>query len=113
MPPGGSYAWIGAYVAQSQGRAGVYLTFGKAFDRARDFYDALLAERDDIERSIGVKLDWTFSGDKAWISAPTVKFTVFDDLAEQQRVARELADMSNRFVNAFRFRLEALSRDAA
>ena len=33
MPPGGASAWVSAYVAQSSGNGGVYLTFAKTFER--------------------------------------------------------------------------------
>ena len=36
MPPGGSFAWVSAYVARSKNDAGVYLTFSKLYDIARD-----------------------------------------------------------------------------
>jgi hypothetical protein len=114
MPPGRNLAWISTYIAQSTGEAGVYLTFAKAFEKTLDFYELLRAEREDIERGMGVELFWEAGGanNKVWISVPKVSFTNLDDPIQRQRVIGHLADYTNRMVNAFRHRLEALSSES-
>lgn len=115
MPPGRNLVWISTYVAQSAGEAGVYLTFAKAFERSRDYYERLKSQREDIERGIQVDLTWDMNPDtnKVWIAAPPVTFTDLNDPAQRQRVIEHLADHTNRMVNAFRHRLEALGNEAS
>ena len=114
MPPGRSLVWISAYVAQRAGEAGVYLTFSKSFERSRDYYERLKSQREDIERSIQVDLTWDMNPNtnKVWIAAPPVTFTDLNDPAQRHRVITHLADYTNRMVNAFRHRLEALGNEA-
>lgn len=115
QPPGGALAWISTYVAQSSGEAGVYLTFAKAFERSRDYYERLKSQREDIERGMQASITWDLNPDtnKVWIAAPRISFTDLDDPAQRQRVIAHLADYTNRMVNAFRHRLEALGSEAA
>jgi len=111
MPPKTNLAWISAYIAQSSRVGGVYLTFAKSFEKAQDYYERLLAQQDEIEKSIGVKLNWQNDGHKIYISVPNVTYSDLNDIPERQRVQRYLADMTNRMVNALRHRLETFSRE--
>lgn len=114
LPPGRNLVWISPYIAQSAGEAGVYMTFAKAFERSRDYYERLRAQREDIEREIQLGLSWDFNPDtnKVWIAAPRITFTDLNDPGQRQRVIAHLADHTNRLVNAFRHRLEALGNEA-
>ena len=114
MPPGGAAAWISAYIAQSTGTGGVYLTFAKAFDRLDDYYKQLLSQREEIDGSFGTqwKLTWERTENKVYIGAPNVSFKDLKVSGERQRVVAHLADMTNRMVNVFRHRLEAMGRES-
>lgn len=111
MPPGGSYAWLSAYLAQSTGRAGVFLTFSKAFEKAPEYYERLLAEREDIELEVGAPLSWECEDGKAYISCPAIQIADLDVASHRGQVIAQLADWTNRFVNAFRHRLETMSKE--
>jgi hypothetical protein len=111
MPLVGNAAWISAYVAPSSGSGGVYLTFYKSFDKLDVFYENLLSQRDEIERNFGDKLSWDRTGNKVYIGAPNVTFSDLNALDQRTRVISHLADMTNRMVNVFRHRLEAISRE--
>jgi hypothetical protein len=113
MPPNGGSAWLSAYLAQSQQRAGVYLSFAKAYERAPALYELLLAQRMEIERTAGLALQWERDplNGKIWISAPPTGYRDLDDPAERQRVIDSIADQSNRMINALRHRLLAIGND--
>lgn len=113
LPPVRNKVWISAYVAQSSGQAGVYLTFDRSFERAHDYFERLQAQREDIERATRVELTWDGNADtnKFWITAPRVTFTDLDDPAQRQKVILHLADFTNRMVNAFRHRLEDMGSE--
>lgn len=111
MPPSGNQAWISAYVAQSSEVGGVYLTFYKAFDKLDYYYEQLLSQKEDIERSFGDKLSWDRNGNKIYIGAPNVSFTDLHAQDQRVRVIAHLAEMTNRMVNVFRYRLEEIGRE--
>lgn len=110
MPPSGGSAWISAYIAQSSGRGGVYLTFMKSFERVSEYYEHLLAQREEIEKSLGMELSWERDGNKVYISAPNITFNDLNEPNDRQRVIAYLADTTNHFINVFRHRLDAFSR---
>lgn len=110
MPPSGGSAWISAYIAQSSGRGGVYLTFIKSFERVGEYYEHLLAQREEIEKSLGMQLSWERDGNKVYISAPNITFNDLNEPSDRQRVIAYLADTTNHFINVFRHRLDAFSR---
>jgi hypothetical protein len=111
MPPGNSQAWISAYIAQSQNTGGVFLTFAKSLASGPDLYDALYAEREEIAK-VAPGLSWEKGADgKVWIQVPDIELGDLEDRANRQRVVVYLADQTNRMVNAFRHRLEALCRE--
>lgn len=114
MPPSAAQAWVSAYLSQSKGTAGVYLSFAKGFERAADFYEQLHAQREEIERSIGMPLNWHRDPDtgKIWISVEVHSYTNLDDSRERGRVIAALAHEANVMVNAFRHRLVDLNRSA-
>jgi hypothetical protein len=113
LPPGSNMAWISAYISKSVQQGGVYLTFSKTFDRTVEYFEALYAQREDIQREMKTELRWEREGkdNKVWISIPRVSFRDLNDPSERKRVIAYLADYSNRMVNAFRHRMEALSRE--
>lgn len=111
QPPSGSDAWIATNVSRSTGRASVHLTFSRRFVRAASYYQALVDDRENIDRESGVPLEW--SADEATskfvISTDETSFKSLDSPVERARVIEFLADRTNRLVNAFRHRLNALA----
>jgi len=113
MPPSGSLCWISAYVAQSTGRGGVYLTFAKSFgERATEVFELLQSDREAIEKEVGAALNWekATADNKYYISVPNVQFSSLSDPAQREKVTSYLADMSERMIRVFRPRLEAATR---
>ena len=113
VPPGAGSAWISAYIAQSSGVAGVYLTFAKSLNNLDVFYTRLLEQKEDIERAFGAQLSWERKGDKIYIGAPNASFQNLNLPADRDRTITHLADMTNRMVNVFRHRLDAITREIA
>ena len=111
MPLNGGAAWISAFIARSAAKGGTYLTFARAFDKAEEYFDRLSAQREEIERSFGAPLLWERDGNKFSVSAPGVPFGDLNAPADRARVIAHLVDMTNRMVNVFRHRLEALGRE--
>lgn len=111
MPPGAGTAWASAYIAQSSGKGGVYLTFAKTFEKVGEYYDGLLSQRDEIEKILGMQLTWEKNGNKVYISTPKISFNDLDEPNERQRVTTYLADTTNRFINVFRHRLDTFSHE--
>lgn len=111
QPPGRNRAWITIYIAQSTNEGGVFLTFARAFSQAREFYEALYSQREDIERIVP-GLTWVIKDDgKIWISTPTIILGDLDDPENRAKVISDLAGYTNQMVNAFRNRLEHLVRE--
>ncbi len=106
-------AWISVYLMNTQNRAGVYLSFAKAYERAKDVYERLLEQREDIERSTGYTLKWDRDPDtgKIWISAPSISYSDLNEPKDRARVVNQLATDTNRMINAFRHRLSAMVRE--
>lgn len=104
--PKGSESWVSAYLAPSVNRAGVYLTFSKGPIGDR-MYAALHDEKDEIERALGVPVEWESDGVKHWIvTARNYSGRLIEDHAEE--LQGRLADEVNRYVNVFRPRLQRL-----
>jgi hypothetical protein len=111
MPPGNSQAWISVFVAKSQNIGGVFLTFAGAFANAPDFYNQLYADREEIAKAVeGLSWECGANG-KVWIKVPTIKLGDLEDESNRHRVVSYLAEQTNKMVNVFRHRLEALSKE--
>jgi hypothetical protein len=103
-------SWVSAFVAESQHRAGVHLTFykGPIADR---LYAALHEERAAIERELGVPVSWESNAGKHMISSSESFPSGFVE-KDPEPVQRLLAQWTNRYINVFRPRLEKLAREA-
>ncbi len=108
MPPSGGESWVSAYLARSSNRAGVYLTWSKVYANAAAAFDYLQADKDAIEDAIGVPLEWTANGTYS-ISAKS-NLGEWTSPEDRENAMRFLLTTTNRFVNAFRPRLEAFLR---
>ena len=104
MPPSGSTSWVSAFFSQSTNRVGVYLRFtkGNFADRA---YESLREQRAEIEEAIGVDVTWDDSRCSIISSMPVPD--VFD-AGRRAEIVDFFSDRINRFVNAFRPRLERI-----
>jgi hypothetical protein len=108
--PAGSNAWVSAYVAQSVGEIGVYLTFtkGPVADR---LYSVLKDDREAIDRALAIPVQWESDGHRHSIIA---RKSLSGVLLEEHRDAAIdwLADRANRFVTVFRPRIEKAVRES-
>lgn len=111
LPPRGGVAWISVYVAQSTKKAGAFLTFIKGFDKADDYYQRLLSQKDEIEKAMGTQLSWVHKGDKIYISCNDVAFSNLNAEDDRKKTIGYLTDMTNRMVNAFRQRMEVIGHE--
>lgn len=108
--PKGSNSWISAYLAQSEGQAGVYLRIKR--DPVGEYlFDALMAERDAVDEAIGVRVEW-HSREKSNQNWVIVRKSFHGVLMVDSRetVQKWLADITERFVAVFRPRIEHLLR---
>ncbi|MGO9264587.1 MAG: DUF4268 domain-containing protein [Candidatus Binataceae bacterium] len=107
--PKPSHGWISGYVAQSMHRVGVYLTFerGPIGDR---LYAALESDKALINRQLGVDVEWASNNGKHEIACHQEYSGII--LNEHRNDAQEwLVDRVNRFITAFRPRMEQLLRE--
>ena len=89
----------------------MYLTFTKSFEKSQEIFNRLLLDREEIEKSIGVTLNWDNDGQKIYISVPTLGFNDLNNLPDRKKVQKYLSEMSNNMINAFRNRLELISKE--
>lgn len=108
MPPGMSEAWVSAYFIQSKGNVGVYLTFA-AGGMADRLWGALIEERAEIEKEIGVPIEWRKRQKGKYGISHTVKYSDPRDPKHREEIQSMLSDVLNRFVNTFRHRLRRLT----
>lgn len=109
--PKGSNSWISAYLAQSEGQAGVYLRIKR--DPVGEYlFDALVAERDAVDEALGVRVEW-HSREKPnqnWVIVRK-SFRGVLMVDSREAVQKWLADNIERFVAVFRPRIEHLLRE--
>jgi len=109
--PRGSEGWVSAYLAQSKGRAGVYLTFqrGKVGD---ELFASLEKDKGAIDDALGLPVTWEklADGRQRVISMKHFSGDLLTDSRTQSQ--RWLVDATQRFISVFRPRIEALLREA-
>lgn len=105
MPPG-SKSWISTYLAPSANRAGVYLTFAKGPTGDR-FYETLVSDKEEIERAIGLRVEWKSDGEKHMIHSART-FSGLSPDPQNDTLMSHLSDVLNRFINVFRSRIQRL-----
>jgi len=108
LPPGRTQCWVSAYVSKGKNEAGVYLAMGSGYERAAAIMAQLALEKDVLQAEIGLPLQWTASWTPYYIGVSTA-YTSIDAPLERKRVLDFLAALTNRFVNAFRPRMEKLA----
>lgn len=110
LPPDGK-TWISAYMAKAKSRVGVYLTFERG-PLATKLYSELLAQRSEIDKALGVEVDWRSEGQDKYYVIAQQGYRAVGDARGRAEVIDWLRDRLNRFVTVFRPRIEALLRDA-
>lgn len=106
MPPSGSIAWISVFLASSSQRAGVYLRLAKG-GFAQEAYRRLEADREQIDRELGIPVEWE-ADDGSYKIATRTPVSNLADEAERNRVMNILAEHLDRFVSVFRHRLKTI-----
>ena len=107
--PDGTQGWVSAYVASSLNEAGVYLRFKRKAIGDR-IYAALQEDREEIERALGVPVQWR--SDDRWHSISAVnKFPGRLPEDQTEELTEFLSERINRFVSVFRPRLEKLAEE--
>ena len=106
LPPSGGTTWVSAYVSKYRNTVGVYITFlkGSFGDMA---YERLLADREAIDDAISPEVQWQTDGEHHKIIVRHAFDDVWSDACRKD-VHGFFGDMVNRFVNAFRPRLEQI-----
>jgi hypothetical protein len=107
MPPSGGQAWITVYMAGSKNEVGVFLTFTRG-ELANHFYQALLDEKDEINRDIAIPIEWDSDGEKHRICS-SLGMTDLRSKENESKLVTYYVDTINRFVNTFRPRLQRIS----
>ena len=105
----GTRAWITVYFSQSENKVGVFLTFNKG-NLADQMYQRLSEEREAIEKELAVPVHWT-SEDGKYRIITNKKFSDLRAPENRHSIKEWLADRSNRFVNAFRHRIDRMIDD--
>ncbi|BAZ93733.1 exonuclease III [Thiohalobacter thiocyanaticus] len=106
MPLQGGQSWITCYFLKSKNEAGVFLTFtrGELADRV---YRLLEAEQEEIDRALGIEVEWqSYEGKHRILSSVRVS-DIFDENNREDLLAF-FRDRINRFVNTFRPRLKKI-----
>lgn len=109
QPPSGGTCWISPWASKWTNRGGIYISWLKQYPHAKEIYEALVAQREEIEREVGMKLEWSAQNDKFRIGM-TKAFGDLEKPACREEALRFLNDVSNRFVNTFRHRLDGMER---
>jgi hypothetical protein len=108
QPPSASQAWISAYFSPHSGEVGVYLRLAKG-SYGEAAYQELLADKDAITAELGLEVDWYIPAGRPSISVWRT-LTNREDEHELDEIRSFFADAINRFVNAFRPRLERIAK---
>lgn len=107
--PKGSGSWITVFCNKGRERVGVFLTFyrGALGDR---IFGQLKEERESIDAELDARVDWVTRDGRHRVSSRK-RFPDIRDPEYRDEIHDFLADRANRFVNAFRHRIERIVRD--
>ena len=107
--PKGSNAWITVYCYRKHNTVGVYLTCSKG-ELGDRLFERLRQDRDGIENDLDVPVEWNSEDGKHRVET----WTEFPDIRDPQcreAILDFLADRANRFVNAFRTRIQRIAEE--
>lgn len=111
MPPSGSQAWLCCYSYQAGQSAGIFINFAKG-SFGQMAYQSLLGQKEQILEELGVnELQWEPDAERGGSICARRQFADVRDPDAREEILTFLADMTNRFVNAFRPRLMKLAED--
>ncbi|HBE97598.1 MAG TPA: DUF4268 domain-containing protein [Verrucomicrobiales bacterium] len=105
--------WISAFFGQSRGLVGVYINFAKGESSDR-IYSQLLEDREEIDRELGRDIKWKEfePAEKHFVSTiRTFGKNETKNPANREEIIEFLLEAINRFVNAFRHRVNRLAGD--
>jgi hypothetical protein len=108
LPPGRSQCWISAYVSKGKSEAGVYLAMGSNYGHAAEIMERFAQEKNILEDEIGFALQWKATWTPYYIGVST-SYSSLENMGERKRVQDFLVLLTNRFVNAFRPRMEKIT----
>lgn len=108
MPPSMSEVWLSAYFVQAKGLAGIYLTFASG-SLAERLWQGLCAERSEIEKEIGIPIQWNNPKEGKYDISSHKIFENPRDPKHRQEIKDYMRDTLNRFVTSFRPRLSRLT----
>lgn len=109
VPPSWNAAWISAYFSKTKNTVGVYLRTSKK-QVGDTYFNALLAERDEIEKDLGFSPAWQDRGGAYSISVAK-EFPDVHDPQNRAAIKEFFAEHINQFVNVFRPRMARLAED--
>lgn len=109
MPPSPSACWISAYFSVTRNQVGVYLRLSKK-EIGDSYYQALLSEKDTIEKDLGFKVTWQ-ERDSVYSISVHRKFASVHSDEFRAAIKEFFAFHINQFVNVFRPRMERMAED--
>lgn len=107
MPPSGSQAWITVYFYQQRNEVGLFLTFTRG-DIADYIYNKLLENQEEINKELGIPVEWQVKDDKYSIWTHR-RYDDPKNIKYRTEIQEYLNDSINRFVNTFRPRLSRIT----
>ena len=108
--PARSNAWLTVFFFQERKEVGVFLTFNRG-PLGDMIFEHLLADREQIDRELVLPADWKSKDGKHKI-AVRKRFPDLRDPEYRLPIRLWLSEQANRFVNAFRPRIERILEDA-
>ena len=111
VPPAFSTSWISAYFSKSTNTVGVYLRTSKK-EVGDTYYQALLADKEDIEKDLGFVPVWKEFAQSYSISI-SKSFSDVHSADSRSAIKEFFAQNINLFVNVFRPRLARIAEDEA
>ena len=112
MPPSATYNWLSVYLARTQGLVGMAIVFASGYDRGQEMHDALLADRDVIEREVGARLQWNSHVNGTIRVDWDMPMGDWKNPVVRNYLLEALLAYTNKFVNAFRPRITALLQES-
>jgi hypothetical protein len=111
LPPSGQTCWMGVSLSRGTDTASVYITWLRSYELSRDLFEALRAQKEDIEREVGRPLVWTAGEDGKFVIAVRQPLGDLSAAVTREAALAFLATFTNRMVNALRGRIEAFLAD--
>ena len=104
--PKGTQAWVNVYCFKKNNSVGVWLTLWES-ELGDRIFQQLEEEREQINEELGIPVEWQSNDGRNRV----LSFERFPDIRDAQyrdEILEFLCDRANRFVNAFRSRIERI-----